>query len=186
MLVHELLAGTVVENAPEQAIEMVRGFAQSEWGRRMERASRVGREYDFLIHLEGMILRGQIDLWFEEGGELVLVDYKSDQVQAGEEWKHASRYRPQLRLYALALERLTGRLPDVAVLWYLRTGAAVRVGLGVEAMDEARGQVRALREAQAGLRFPPREGPHCLRCGFFQALCPSQFKEPDPAPISGM
>ncbi len=183
VLVHELLAGTPVPDAPETAIQMARGFEESEWGRRAAAAQRSGREFDFLIHLEGMILRGQIDLWFEEGGQLVLVDYKSDQVTYGEEWRHASRYRPQLRLYAIALERLTGRLPDVALLWYLRTGAAVRVGLGPEALDEARGQVRALREAQAGLQFPLREGPHCIRCGFFNGACPSQFKEEPSPPI---
>ncbi|MBL8175085.1 MAG: UvrD-helicase domain-containing protein [Bryobacterales bacterium] len=181
VMVHELLAGTAVDNPPEAAMAMARGFEQSAWGQRAARARRIGREFDFLIEMEGMILRGQIDLWFEEGGELVLLDYKSDQVTMGEEWRHASRYRPQLRLYALALERLTGRLPDAALLWYLRTGAAVKVGLGAEAMEEARGQVRALREAQAGLNFPLREGSHCLRCGYYQGACPSGFKE-DPAP----
>jgi len=176
VLVHELLSGAPVDNPPDAAIAMARGFEQSQWGQRAARAQRIGREYDFLIDIEGMILRGQVDLWFEEGGELILLDYKSDQVTMGEEWRHASRYRAQLRLYALALERLTGRLPDAALLWYLRTGAAVRVGLGPEAMEEARGQVRALREAQAGLIFPLREGSHCLRCGFYQGACPSQFQ----------
>ncbi|MBS1824368.1 MAG: UvrD-helicase domain-containing protein [Acidobacteria bacterium] len=184
VLVHELLAGTPVDNPPDAATAMARGFEESEWGRRAARATRIGREYDFLIDLEGMILRGQVDLWFEEGGELILLDYKSDQVTMGEEWKHASRYRPQLRLYALALQRLTGRLPDAAILWYLRTGVAVRVGLGPEAIDEARAQVRALREAQAGLHFPLREGSHCLRCGHYLGACPSQFKEAAPEAIS--
>ena len=36
-------------------------------------ATTIEREFDFLMEVENVVLRGQIDLWFEEGGELVLV-----------------------------------------------------------------------------------------------------------------
>ncbi|MCC6343007.1 MAG: UvrD-helicase domain-containing protein [Bryobacterales bacterium] len=185
--VHEILAGKSIENPPPEAITLAARFHASPLGRRLENASRLGREYDFLIELEEMILRGQIDLWFEESGELILVDYKSDLVAPGGERRHAYRYGAQIRLYALALERLTGRLPDHAFLWYLRTETPVPVSLHPQAIAEARGLVRQLREAQSAVKFPLREGDHCLRCAHYQSACPAQ-PPPDssnPLPLAG-
>jgi ATP-dependent exoDNAse (exonuclease V) beta subunit len=184
VIIHEMLAGKPHDDAPDDARDLVAQFEESPLGRRIQRATRVGREYDFLIELEGMILRGQIDLWFEEDGELLLVDYKSDQVESGKERWHARRYGPQLRLYAIALERLTGRLPDRALLWYLRTGVAVEVPLSSAALAECKAQVKQLREAQATLSFPLREGEHCVRCAFYQNGCPAQLKQIEDPPNS--
>ncbi|MBI3207940.1 MAG: UvrD-helicase domain-containing protein [Candidatus Solibacter usitatus] len=172
--VHEMLAGTTRDDAPPEAMELVERFRQSALGLRAAAASRSGREYDFLIEMEGLILRGQIDLWFEESGELILVDYKSDRVEPGEEPRHALRYGPQLRLYAMALQRMAGHLPDHALVWYLRTGAAVEVDLNRTSLIAARRQVIALRESQEHMDFPLREGNHCLRCAFYGGACPAR------------
>ncbi|MCC6362575.1 MAG: UvrD-helicase domain-containing protein [Bryobacterales bacterium] len=181
--VHEILAGKSIDNPPPDAITLADRFHASPLGRRLRNASRLGREYDFLIELEGMILRGQIDLWFEESGELILVDYKSDLVSPGEERRHAYRYGAQLRLYALALQRLTGKLPNHAILWYLRTQTPVAVSLHPQAIGEARALVRHLREAQSTIVFPLREGDHCLRCAHYQSACPAQPRQ-QPSPDS--
>ncbi len=43
------------------------------------RATRLEREFDFLLAVEDVVLRGQIDLWFRGIREnWVLVDYKTD------------------------------------------------------------------------------------------------------------
>jgi ATP-dependent exoDNAse (exonuclease V) beta subunit len=176
--VHEMLAGKSVDGAPPEAHAMVRAAADSKIAWRANRASQSGREFDFLIELEDFIVRGQIDLWFEENGELVLVDYKTDQVEPGKERWHGLRYGPQLRLYALALERLLGRLPDRALLFYLRTDTLVEVELNPATMAEAGNQLRLLREAQHNNRFPLREGSHCQRCRYFGGACPARIAVP--------
>lgn len=175
VIVHEMLAGKSHPDAPAGADEMVAGFQNSPLGRRSRRATRIEHEFDFMVEVEGVILRGQIDLWFEEGGEVLLVDYKSDSVEPGRERWHALRYGPQLRLYAIALERLLGRFPDRALLWYLRTGQQVQVALDPEELEKARQDVRALRDAQSTVQFPLREGAHCLRCGYYHGACPSTY-----------
>jgi ATP-dependent helicase/nuclease subunit A len=54
---------------------------------------------------ERVLVQGIIDLWFEEEGEIVLVDYKTDRVTDAKEL--VSRYGIQLDLYSKALEQLT-------------------------------------------------------------------------------
>ncbi len=166
--VHALLAGLGGGPVDPEAIELADRFRTSELGRRASRASRIEREFDFLMELDGVLLRGQIDLWFEEGGELVLVDYKTG---SGED--DIAAYALQLRLYALALERICGRLPDRAVLCYLRSGSMVEVNLNARALNDARQKLAALGRAQDSLDFPLRQGPHCLRCGYYGGACPA-------------
>jgi hypothetical protein len=88
--------------------------------RRIAKASRVEREFDFLMSVEDLVIRGQVDLWFQEGGELVIVDYKTDDVTASQAHQRAQDYAPQLRLYAMAVERVAGRPVDRAWLHFLR------------------------------------------------------------------
>ena len=89
--------------------------------------ARVEREFDFVIAVEDVVVRGQIDLWFEEGGELVIVDYKTDAVNGVEAHQRARDYAMQVRLYAMAVERVAGRPPDRAWLHFLRPDKLVPV-----------------------------------------------------------
>jgi ATP-dependent helicase/nuclease subunit A len=172
-LVHALLAGNSAAVPDVKATAMAEVFKQSALGRRAARASRVEREFDFLMAVEGLVLRGQIDLWFEEGGETVIVDYKTDSVNSMEAHQRAQDYATQLRLYALAVERMTGRPTDRAWLYFLRPNTAIEVDLRLSLFDSPEQVVRDLQEAQEKLEFPLREGQHCARCPFFRDLCPS-------------
>ena len=58
---------------------------------------------------ESLMLRGIIDLYFEEDGEIVIVDYKTDYIDEDNKQDVIDRYKKQLELYADALNRLTGK-----------------------------------------------------------------------------
>ena len=171
--VHALLAGQVVEEPAPEAQKLIAAFHASELGRRAARATRIEREFDFLIEIEDVVLRGQIDLWFEEAGELVLVDYKTDEIKTRDATVRAHFYAPQLRLYGLALERIAGRTPARAYVYFLRPDVAVPVSLERSLIDDPEALVRDFREAQAGVSFPLREGEHCARCPYFRGICPA-------------
>jgi ATP-dependent helicase/nuclease subunit A len=178
--VHALLAGnTPATRSPAppdvKAMAMAEVFKQSALGRRVARASRVEREFDFLMAVDGLVLRGQIDLWFEEGGESIIVDYKTDAVNANEAHQRAQDYAMQLRLYALAVERMTRRPIDHAWLYFLRPNSPIEVDLRPSLLDSPEQVVREFQEAQDRLEFPMRERRHCTRCPFFKDLCPSAW-----------
>jgi hypothetical protein len=171
--VHALLAGEPAPEACSEARDLAARFHASELGARAARAGRIEREAGFIMDLDGLILNGQIDVWFEEGGELVLADYKTDDVPAAAAPLRAESYALQLRLYALAIERLAGRLPDSARLCFLRPNVAVRVDLGAPQLESARETVHAFQRAQDEMRFPLNVGEHCSRCPFYAGLCPA-------------
>jgi len=178
--VHALLAGGAAPGAGPEAHRLVKNFEDSEWGRRLLRATRSEREQEFLILVgppaERRLLRGQMDLWFEEGGEIVLLDYKTDQASAAEAAGKAAEYALQLHLYALALEQIVRRRPDRAVLYFLRPNIAAEIPMDDASLEAARAKVEELYRAQSGLTFPLRVGKHCFQCPHYRGACPAQHR----------
>src|SRR6202022_1151195 len=60
--VHALLAGGVRVGAQPEGLALVERFESSELGRRLGPAAGVEREFDFLLEIEDVVVRGQIDL----------------------------------------------------------------------------------------------------------------------------
>ncbi len=169
--VHDLLAGTPVPDATPEANRLAGVFRNSPLGRRAAQATRSAHESSFLMAIEDLVIRGQVDLWFEEGGELVLVDYKTDDVSAADAHHRVRDYALQLRLYALAVERMAGRAPDRAFLHFLKPNTLVEVDLTPTLIENPEQTVRDFQEAQSNLVFPLNEGAHCHRCPFYHGLC---------------
>jgi ATP-dependent exoDNAse (exonuclease V) beta subunit len=171
--VHAILAGTPLPDPDPLSSVLARVFTESALGRRAARAQRIGRECDFMMAVGDLVLRGQVDLWFEDAGELVLVDYKTDDVTAHQAHDRALDYALQIRLYAMAVEELAGRAPDRAYLHFLRPDTAVEVDLTPTLLDSPEQVVAELVEAQDRLEFPMRTAAHCKRCPFYRDLCPA-------------
>jgi ATP-dependent helicase/nuclease subunit A len=171
--VHALLAGAVVDQPDREALRLAGVFRQSPLGRRVMQAARVEREFDFLMSIEDLVIRGQIDLWFEEAGQLTIVDYKTDSVTAAEARQRARDYHMQLKLYALAVERIAGRPPDHAWLHFLRPDKAIEIDLAPSLIESPQQIVREYQEAQSKMEFPMNIGEHCRRCQFYKTLCPA-------------
>lgn len=97
-------------------------FVQSDIGRRVANAVNCGsvrREQPFVFEYEGQLIQGIIDLYFEEDGELVIVDYKTDRVNksAAGAQKLVKRYAVQLNYYAKALAQLTGKCVKEKIIY---------------------------------------------------------------------
>lgn len=182
--VHAILAGTPPPTPHPDAERLANIFRSSPLGRRVERAARVEREFDFLMSLEDLVIRGQVDLWFEENGELAIVDYKTDTVTAAEAHQRAQDYALQLRLYAIAVEKIAGRAPTRAWLHFLRPNTVVEVSLAPSLLDSPEDIVRQFQNAQSSLEFPLAEGPHCQRCKFYKDLCPAGVPPTSAPPLS--
>lgn len=107
-------------------------FVQSDTGRRVANAVNCGsvrREQPFVFEYEGQLIQGIIDLYFEEDGEFVLVDYKTDRVMKGEagEKELVKRYAIQLDYYEKALTQLTGKNVKEKIIYSFALGKELSV-----------------------------------------------------------
>jgi len=129
---------------PEQAqvadANAIAWFTQDALFTRMQHAARLERELPFSYPMEAqllygiaaeetVLLQGVLDACFLEDGEWVIVDYKTDRGRPNESPEQAAqKHAEQLRLYALALESLTGQRVKELYVVLLSHRAAVRVG----------------------------------------------------------
>jgi helicase-exonuclease AddAB, AddA subunit, Firmicutes type len=126
----ELIAGLVSSGKimPETA-ELVNpydifAFSKSKLAVRMKAAreqNKLYREQQFVLGIpasrvkqgwseeEIVLVQGIIDVFFYEEEEVILVDYKTDYIEAGQEQKLIDKYQIQLSYYEEAITRLTKR-----------------------------------------------------------------------------
>ncbi len=108
------------EEASMISLKVCLRFLASDVAKRISKAAKEGklhRETSFFMGVdakrlnpdfpdtEQIIVQGVIDAYWEEDGELVLLDYKTDRVESEEELKE--KYHTQLELYAEALTQIT-------------------------------------------------------------------------------
>lgn len=110
-------------------------FAISSVGQRMKKAEQkklLYKERPFVIGLpartvkqqwdsdEMILVQGIIDAYFEEQGQIVLLDYKTDKVEDGTEL--VKKYREQLDYYQQALEQVTGKKVKEKIIYSVTLG----------------------------------------------------------------
>ena len=92
--------------------------------RRAVASARLWREVPAAVPLGDGAVEGFIDLLFEEDGELVVVDYKTDDVDPDETAEAVERYRLQAGAYALVAQRATGKTVKEVIFLFLRPDRA--------------------------------------------------------------
>ncbi len=171
--VHEILSGKTGDH-PEEAHRLANVFLQSELGAQAAAATRSGREWDFIVDVDGTLVRGTIDLWFEDkNGEIVIVDYKTDAIDKSAVSERAESYAPQLALYGIAVERALGKRPAHAWLHFLRCDTSVKIRARRSGVQRVESLLADLREAQDTLRFDLDVRDRCRSCQFYRGMCPA-------------
>ena len=110
---------------------------RSPLGQRIRAADRVWREFRFsilcnageLLHTdseEEILLQGVVDCCIEENGELVVIDYKTDNVHSEAQIEQRrSLYESQVKAYTMALTRIFSMPVKESVLYFLSCGRSV-------------------------------------------------------------
>lgn len=117
-------------------------FLDSELGRRMCMAGANGklfREQPFVMGIpakevheswpdkEMVLVQGIIDAFFEEEGQLVIVDYKTDRVSDGTGQCLVEKYAKQLLYYRRALQQITGKKVKELVIYSITLGKEIMI-----------------------------------------------------------
>tara|TARA_B100001079_G_scaffold126_1_gene119 strand:+ start:1442 stop:4846 length:3405 start_codon:yes stop_codon:yes gene_type:complete len=114
---------------------------------------RYWREIHVACPVGDTVIEGYVDLVYETDDGLVVVDYKTDQIDLSELQEKVDRYRLQGATYAIALRETTQRPVTRVAFAFLSTHSPALV-VPVDDLDEACAEVRLVieREAAAGNR----------------------------------
>jgi ATP-dependent exoDNAse (exonuclease V) beta subunit len=132
----------------EEITRLVMATLSSSIMLRAQKAKERFAETPFSLYLSGRLIEGVVDFAFIENGAWVIVDFKTDRIPTTELEARAVLYRPQLCLYALALERLTRRPIAELALCFVRLQRTVLLMWD----DEARRLAETLIDSLPGSR----------------------------------
>ncbi len=109
--------------AATQAAEVLRSPLLA----RARKAARVWRELPLWFADGAHLVEGVVDLVFEEDGQLVVVDYKTDAIAPEQTLAQAAHHAPQLQLYGRGLAQALGRPVRERLVLFTALGRSVPV-----------------------------------------------------------
>ena len=141
--IEQLCAQGFLTEREAQAVRVpsILQLMRSPLGARLIRAERDGkllREFRFSLLYpaeelfpgaagEQVLLQGVVDCCMEEDGALTVVDYKTDRIAPDAVPERTAYYASQLRAYAAAMARITGKPVTQRLLFFLHNGAISEV-----------------------------------------------------------
>ncbi len=114
----------------------IKSFLESSLCERIVKSGEMYKEFpiffeyapdDFPEDEEKQFIQGIADLYFVENGEIVLVDYKTNANADPDVLRE--EYEGQLRIYAQALEKMTGKTVRECYLWAFTSKTAIKVDI---------------------------------------------------------
>lgn len=122
-------------------IDDVWQFAESQLGKRMRVAAQnnlLYKEQPFVMSVSAaeksdifsdedtILVQGIIDVFFYEGENIVVADYKTDKVSKGNETTLVDKYSKQLDYYAKAIERVTSKKVTEKVIYSFTLASEIK------------------------------------------------------------
>ena len=140
-LIQNLEMNQIITEKESEAINVYKilQFTKSEIWNQLKNAKEYYQEKPFYINVpanqiydedikENILVQGIIDLYFiNENGQVVLVDYKTDYVENGNEFELVEKYRSQLDLYRNALENALNTKVSKAYIYSVYLGKEIEI-----------------------------------------------------------
>ena len=118
------------QEAKEIPISVLENYQKSNLWKELKTAKEIHKEEPFYLQIpanrmkkeyqseDKILVQGIMDLYYiNQKDELVLVDYKTDYIEKGQESKLIEKYQGQLELYKEALEKALNRKVDKVIIY---------------------------------------------------------------------
>ncbi len=135
----------------------------------------VEKEFSFL--LENNRITGRWDRVDIRDGEVCIIDFKSSDIRKKEKADKRTRESLQLAIYALAYQKIYGKIPDRVELRFLESGLVGTASLTEHDLNQT---VEKIGKAAAGIRARLYEArPVYLACRYcaYEGVCPHSADE---------
>lgn len=140
-LVESLVQKEIIlaEEAKEIPISVLENYQQSNLWKDLKTAKEIHKEEPFYLQIpanrmkkeyppeDKILVQGIMDLYYiNQKDELILVDYKTNYIEKGQESKLVEKYQEQLELYQEALEKALNRKVDKVMIYSTWVGEIER------------------------------------------------------------
>ena len=153
------------------ARRIIAEFYKREKGKKLKGVE-VEKTFRF-VEEDRVIIRGRID-YLEDNGKVTILDFKSTQDIDEEKGIERVKQSIQLKIYALAYQKMTGKLPDLVGLYFLDNALISTIKPNQKFVDDA---LNAIKVTAAGIRAAnfkanPKEGAFTCKYCSYNRICP--------------
>lgn len=129
-------------------------------------------EEEFTILENKVQIKGRWDLVESWQGQDIIVDFKSSEVKTQAEADKRAKASLQLKIYALAWQRMFGRLPSWLELRFIETGLVGSTKVGAKERQKAWEEINEVAEGIRQANFAAK--PSSFVCGYcaYREICP--------------
>ncbi len=133
--------------------QSVINFWRSDLAKEIRASKSVFPELPFLYKTKRGLLKGQIDLVFQNAKkEWVIVDYKTNAIDPEEKESTAAKYALQLSLYGLVFSKLYGKNPSKGILYFSRLNDISALSFSEGKLTQMQTQLEGVFESAANPR----------------------------------
>ena len=127
------------EESKQIEVQKIFDFLNSDFALKIKNAKKVYKEKQFCVKIkvkefledakdEELTVQGIIDLYYiTNDGNVILVDYKTDYVQIGNEHELIKKYKLQLDIYRIALEEALGKNIEEVYIYSLCLNKEIKI-----------------------------------------------------------
>ena len=140
-LINNLQLKEIINQKEAESINVnkILQFVESKIWEQLQQAKEVYQEKPFYINVsakdiynqeisENILVQGIIDLYYiDKNDNLILLDYKTDYVEAGKERELVNKYKEQLDLYKQALEQALNRKVEKVFIYSVYLGKEIEI-----------------------------------------------------------
>ena len=140
-LINNLQLKEIINQKEAESINVnkILQFVKSKIWEQLQQAKEVYQEKPFYINVsakdiynqeisENILVQGIIDLYYiDKNDNLILLDYKTDYVEAGKERELVNKYKEQLDLYKQALEQALNRKVEKVFIYSVYLGKEIEI-----------------------------------------------------------
>ncbi|MFH1429350.1 MAG: UvrD-helicase domain-containing protein [Candidatus Margulisiibacteriota bacterium] len=170
-------AAALSESQVTNLRKMLEDFLRSDIAQMIKNGAAVQKEISFLIPVGQHLLKGKLDLLITtKDGQHIVVDYKTGSFNAADPEAGLAKhgYDVQQQLYALAVQQITGSLPQKTIVYFMQNSRAVEVPVSEDILNKQRESIKEVFENIAANSFTGADDEEkCGEC-IYQTLCAGQ------------
>jgi DNA helicase-2/ATP-dependent DNA helicase PcrA len=130
-------------------------------------------EEDFKFRLDEYVITGRWDRVDRRDGQVVIVDFKSSEVNDQQEADKKARANLQLGIYAIAYRELFGELPRLAELNFIETGIVGQCAVDDRLLNSTEEKIHKAATGILARNYEPTPGPIVCSYCVFSRVCPA-------------
>ncbi len=141
-------------------------FSKSDLYARIVKAEEIKREEPFAFVENDVLIRGNIDLIYENGDNIEIVDYKTDNIGIDNSNGISKEYEIQIGIYALAVYRAQYIIPSKMVLYFLTPGLSHEISCNQNVLDDVLNILSNAIKSMSTGNFSPIRSNRCDSCPY--------------------